>query len=269
MIHPTFMISDALKMLIVAHMLTTFLCVGFTACTSSGSLQSDDSGQKVLESFLDSTFAQNQPAVKPRAVPTPAVTRPPMRQAEGVVSVGDSISVSVWGYPEFATRTIVKVSGSIVVPLVGEIQILGLTTQRLQELVKERLSEYIQGDIRLTVEVIPPMPRIIIIGSVTRPGNYPFAKEASLIDVLSLAGGWTQGADLERVRIIRKAGVGDPLIVNLVNKIEENDVYSIPVIYPGDAIIVPGREDFLAESAGFFGAVFGTLILLGILSGFQ
>lgn len=265
------MISDALKMLIVAHMLTTLLCAGFTACTPSSSVQSDDPGQRVLDSFLDSTFAKNEPAIRPRPVPPPqpVVTSPLARQADGVVSVGDSISVSVWGYPEFNTRTIVKVSGSIVVPLVGEIQILGLTTERLTEIIRERLAEYIQGDVRLTVEVIPPMPRIIIIGSVTRPGNYPFTKEASLIDVLSLAGGWTPAADLQRVRVIRKAGVGDPIVVDLLTKIDENDPYSIPNVYPGDAIIVPEREDFLAASAGFFGAVFGTLILLGILSGFQ
>jgi polysaccharide export outer membrane protein len=185
------------------------------------------------------------------------------------ITPGDSVAVSVWGYPEFSTRTIVRPSGTIVVPLLGELTLVGLTRDQFTSLVRERLEQFVQGEIRLTVEVIPPSPTIIIVGAVSRPGNYPLTKEAPLLYVISLAGGWTPAADLRDVRIIRRSQAQRPISVDLIARLEMNETYMIPNVLPGDAILIPQREDFFSETAGFFASVFAILILLGLVSGFQ
>jgi len=236
------------------------------SCATASNSKRAQSDQKILAEFLDSTDTPAPKLIVSEREFSESIIAP---QPEGLIAPGDSISIAVWGYPEFTTHSIVKASGTIVVPLIGEIMVSGLSKDELTRTLRDTLARLIQGEIRLTLEVIPPAPQIIIIGAVSRPGRFPLQKSSSLLDVLSIAGGWTPTADLQEVQIVRRSPGSNPIRVNLILSLEKNQLGSIPLVDPGDAVIVPERQDFFAESATFFVSVFGTLVLLGILSGFQ
>ena len=96
-----------------------------------------------------------------------------------------------------------------------------------------------------------PSIRVTIIGEVARPDIYQVSKEASVLDVLKLAGGPTSDADLERVTVIRqtpdvgeeeqmKRQVGSSRkTVDLEKVLTEGKFQLLPPLKADDTIFVP------------------------------
>ncbi len=170
---------------------------------------------------------------------------------ESLIKPGDQIQITVWGYPEFNTTTTVKDYGTITVPLVGEVIAAGMTEHQLSEELKQRLSEYVKGDVRLTISHIGMDKRVSVMGAVTRQGNYPALNDLSLIEVIAEAGGTTPTADLRHIRIYRGGVYRDVLDVDLTKYLRNGNVRSIPDIYPGDTVFVPEQQNFVQSFANY------------------
>jgi polysaccharide biosynthesis/export protein len=187
-----------------------------------------------------------------------------IEQDTTIISVGDSISFSVWGYPEFNTRAIVKLNGTITVPLIGEQLAAGLKVDELAQNLKVRLAEYVKGEVKVTLEIERPSPRITVLGMVARPGSFSAKADLPLLEVLADMGGWTELADLRYIRINRQAlsqGQGGSLEINLQLLLDRGSTRSIPMIRPGDVIIVPRQENLVRELSEFLR---DGLLLLGV-----
>jgi protein involved in polysaccharide export with SLBB domain len=66
---------------------------------------------------------------------------------------------------------------------------------------------------------------VTLLGSVERPGRYEVSSKVDLVNLLALAGGWTENADMSDVRITREKTPNDPtnrfqLRLNLENLTE-------------------------------------------------
>lgn len=80
-----------------------------------------------------------------------------------------------------------------------------------------------------------------IWGQVRKPGLYIVPDDTDLLTILSLAGGPTETAKLSQVKIIRPtAGKDKVFLVNLKKYMETGNEKIIPVLKPGDTIIVSG-----------------------------
>jgi protein involved in polysaccharide export with SLBB domain len=83
---------------------------------------------------------------------------------------------------------------------------------------------------------------IYVQGQVARPGNYEIGGTPSVWDAIKEAGGATGTASLEMVRIIRAEKEGSTTsLVNLQRALDSGDINSLPVLKPGDTVIVPER----------------------------
>ena len=162
------------------------------------------------------------------------------------------MELSVWGYPEFSTSTTVKPTGTIIVPLIGELKAAGFTKDDFSDQVRSRLSEYVQGEAKVTLSVSSPLTqKVTIIGSVTRQDNYPVTAEVSLMEILSTAGGPSPESDLNHVRIIRFGANSDPVEVDLAYFMETGEVDLMPKVRPGDTVFVPKKENFIRSFSDF------------------
>ena len=171
------------------------------------------------------------------------------RDSSSLIMVGDSVTFSVWRYPDFNTRTVVKPSGDIVVPLIGEMRVAGQTRSGFEQNLKKKLSEYINADIRLGIEIQSPIPRITVVGTVTTQLSFPSFAEVPLLQVLANAGGWTENSDIRSIKLVRKEGFG--MEINLDDVIETGNVQSLPMVRPGDIVIVPKKENYVREVSEF------------------
>jgi polysaccharide biosynthesis/export protein len=197
----------------------------------------------------------------PFRVPSTALQSPgePVQRSDSSrIEIGDSISFSVWSFPEFTTKTYVRLNGTIMVPLVGEVYAVGLTKEEFVRVLRRKLSEYIQDDIKLAVEISNPVPRITVLGTVSRQGSFPSNNEISLLEALSMAGGWSENSDLRYIKISRQTSIMDSSVieVDLTHYFETGSVVNLPRVKPGDVIFVPKQENFIRELGGLLSDAF-------------
>ncbi len=169
-----------------------------------------------------------------------------------VIRLGDQIQGIVWGYPEFNFQGPVKETGSLTVPLIGEIVVAGLTKDQFTEQLKQKLSVYIQGEIKVSMNITSVVvQKVTVLGEVTRQDNYIITSELSLIEILSTAGGTTVDSDLRSIKILRGGLNTPPIDVDLISFIEDGNIVAIPIVRPGDTVYVPKKNNVIRELSDF------------------
>lgn len=89
-----------------------------------------------------------------------------------------------------------------------------------------------------------------IWGQVSKPGLYIVPDDTDLLTLISSAGGPTENANLKKIRIIRASSEGEKIIfVNLNEFIENGDEELIPVLQPGDTVIIAGSTYYAFTKA--------------------
>lgn len=178
------------------------------------------------------------------------------------IRIGDEIEILVWEQDGFNTLTTVSNHGNITVPLVGEIFVVGLTRAELERELKRSLSQYIRGEIIFNVSIRSTDRLLIsVFGMVTRPDNYPILEGTSIFRVVSMAGGPTDQADMRRVRIYRKYGFPYTETLDLSYYLETGLMDQAAMVYPGDVIFIPKKENAIREMSDFLRDV---VLLFGI-----
>ncbi|MHB1672826.1 MAG: polysaccharide biosynthesis/export family protein [Acidobacteriaceae bacterium] len=155
-----------------------------------------------------------------------------------VLHPGDSISVSVYGVPDYKVGARIAGDGNVDLPLIGSTHVAGLTVEQAQKLVAQKL---IDGRMILSPDVLisvtDSMVDIIgVMGEVNDPKAIPAFAPMNLFDALSAAGGLKPDAS-HSISILRK-GVDQPLLV-VLNSNPANAISQNVPLYPGDRVIVP------------------------------
>jgi hypothetical protein len=118
------------------------------------------------------------------------------------------------------------------------------------------ISAYTYDGIRSGVEKLKM--NTYILGQVYKPGLYVVPDDTDFLGLLALAGGPREDAKLSKIRIVRPSAEGDKVIwVNFKKYLETGDATLIPLMKPGDTIIVSGTifyafsraADFLSKAA--------------------
>jgi len=127
--------------------------------------------------------------------------------------------------------------GNVFFPLIGEVNVLSHTTNTLASELQEKFSAYFQDPI----VVVQPLIRITLMGAFDRPGTYLVKPDASLWEVVDLAGGPEVQGNLEKLSVVRG---GKTVIPKLLSGFER--AYSIEEIgiRSGDQILLPARSTF-------------------------
>ena len=92
--------------------------------------------------------------------------------------------------------------------------------------------------------------RTYIWGQVRNPGLYIVPDDTDLLTLISSAGGPTENAKLYKIRIIRSTAEGEKVIwVDLKEYLETGEAELIPILRPGDTIIVSGSTYYAFTKA--------------------
>jgi polysaccharide export outer membrane protein len=123
-------------------------------------------------------------------------------------------------------------------PIIGEISLTGLPRSELEKHLTRELGRYIKDPVVEARALI----RISVAGEVTRPGFYAVPIDLVLPDALMLAGGATQHARIDKLRILR----GNSSLVedaSLQTAIARGATLDELGVRAGDRIQVPGQKD--------------------------
>ena len=185
----------------------------------------------------------NVPAPEQANSPTtePSGSPPTQSSDSYVIGPSDVLAIDVWKDPEL-TRTIpVRPDGKITLPLIGDLQVSGLTAPRLQHLITERLTEYIsKPEVTVIVQAVKSQT-YTVVGKIAHPGSYPLGKPTTVLEAIAIAGGFQEFARPKKVYVLRRGEASSreklPFDYNDVVKgkhLEQNvDLKS------GDTVVVP------------------------------
>lgn len=97
--------------------------------------------------------------------------------------------------------------------------------------------EILGGDKIIISRIVSSGQQIYVLGEVNIPGPYAVEKDMSVLEVLRMAGGFTDFANKNRVKIIREAdGKKKNIFVNL-NKIAKGDKTEDIILQPSDVLV--------------------------------
>jgi len=186
------------------------------------------------------------------------------RAQEYVLGADDVIAVSVWGHPELERTVTVGSDGNITFAPIGDVKAAGQTTKQLADRLGDRLSQYLRVTAQVTITVKEFLSHSVFVsGAVARPGRYGFERIPNLVDVISQAGGAVPGADLANVQVVRREGEARrTLPADVASALRDGVIANLPVLKPGDTVIVPGGG---ASGTGSFSSSDGVGVLGEVL----
>ena len=131
----------------------------------------------------------------------------------------------------------IGVDGTVLLPVIGKIEVAGLTIDEARNKIRETVAEYLETP---TVDIKLLTFQVTVIGEVEQEGTFfVYNPKLSLLDAIGRAGGLTDYGDPTKVKIVRNNG--GLLEVVYVNILEE-DILASPYYYlrPDDVIAVAG-----------------------------
>ncbi|HET6370743.1 MAG TPA: polysaccharide biosynthesis/export family protein [Nitrospiria bacterium] len=157
-----------------------------------------------------------------------------------VIGPEDVVEISVWKNDALSKTVTVRPDGKISLPLIGDVQAAGLTASELKKTITKRLLEYKETpEVSVIVKEVNSY-MVYITGEVVHPGKYPLKSRATLLQGITLAGGFTQFASKNNMVLLRRDGAGEIRIQVKYDDIVFGKKGSVdPFLLPGDTVVVP------------------------------
>jgi polysaccharide export outer membrane protein len=154
------------------------------------------------------------------------------------IGSGDLLEIKVYGSPELSNTVRVSDAGEMTMPLIGAVEVSGLTAEEAQKRVEQRLvgGGFLRDpQVNILVKEFATQG-ISILGEVVKPGVYPLLGSRRLFDAVSIAGGTTIRAG-NTVVITHRDQPSTPEVVTLARDPKEAARQNIKLI-PGDTVMV-------------------------------
>jgi polysaccharide biosynthesis/export protein len=180
-----------------------------------------------------------QEPLKPATAPTRVPDHGPALEPY-TIGPEDMLAISVWKNEAMSRTVPVRPDGMISLPLLDDVQAAGLTPMQLRDVLAKKLAEFIPNPEVSVILTEVRSFKVSVMGEVAHPGRYELKSWTTVVDVLALAGGFTQFASRTRIVVLRPTGKTMKRISFNYNKVvssggEEENFY----LEPGDIVLVP------------------------------
>jgi polysaccharide export outer membrane protein len=159
------------------------------------------------------------------------------------VGPGDVLQVSFYagGEKQDDFTATVSARGMITSPLIGELKVAGMTTSEIADTMTTRLARDFFVNPQVLVNVKEYAGQVLVMGAVKQPGAYPYQAGLSALKACLLAGGFTEFAAPNKVKITRVVN-GRSVTLNAdLDKVSKGKAED-PALVKGDRIEVRRRR---------------------------
>ena len=158
----------------------------------------------------------------------------------------DELEITVWKNLDLSRITVIRPDGLISMPLIGDIQAAGLTAEALAQQIAERLKQYFATTpaVSVSVKTINSYS-VFVLGEVVKPGKYQLKSYITVLQAISLAGGFTVYASKNRLQVLRVTKNGNQKLQEIRIPLRYTDLVSGHgepgniVLHSGDTLVVP------------------------------
>jgi polysaccharide biosynthesis/export protein len=161
-----------------------------------------------------------------------------------IIGPEDVLEITVWRNADLSKTVAVRPDGRISMPLIGDVVAVGRTPGQLTAEISTKLKEYKENpSVAIVVKEVNSYT-IFVLGEVARPGRYPLKSKTTLVQAITIAGGFTPVAARNKLVVFRfnDNGKGDDKIKASYDDIVLRDGSRQNVeLKPGDTVVVPSE----------------------------
>lgn len=189
----------------------------------------------------------------PAALPPPPATDT-LSRPTGTLRSGDLLKIRVYRDSELSGEFLINARGEVQIPGLGVIRAAGLDPTQVQDRLVDALRS---RGFRAPEIAVQPLIRVSVLGQVRTPGLYPVEPGVSIIQLLTLAGGPTDVANLRRAQVVRD---DQAFTVDLQGALGGSAAGRV-ALYSNDVVYIPQRHSLFSKENIGFAATLASLAL--------
>jgi polysaccharide biosynthesis/export protein PslD len=158
------------------------------------------------------------------------------------LGAGDRVKVGYLMTPELDEEAVVGPDGFIALRAAGRVPAQNRTPSQLQNDVAQAARAYLKTPVVTVTVVDARSARVLVGGSVQKPGVYPLPARATPMEAILLAGGFLPEARMDQVVVLRSPPQPGPAMLrtdNLRRFVESGDAADRTALAPEDIVFVP------------------------------
>jgi polysaccharide export outer membrane protein len=215
--------------------LQVVVCGGMMLATLGWAAQNhnaDPSGKDGKSGASQAVTSQNENTARPATSTT---------AGDYVIGAGDVLAINVWNEDKVSRVLPVRPDGKISLPLVGDVEAAGLTSNQLRDSLGEKLKAYISNPSVTVIVQEVRSRRFNVVGEVAHPSEYELNRPTTVLDAIAMAGGLQEFANPKKIYVLRKRSNGQPtkLPFNYKAVIKGENLEQNVNLEPGDTVVVP------------------------------
>jgi polysaccharide biosynthesis/export protein len=163
-----------------------------------------------LSVYAGNLAAENELSIQSLA-PQRTVTKQAITSQDYVLKNGDKINIVIYPADEYVRGGQMQINsqGTITLSLLGQVEIAGLKIVEAQEKIAKLLNEDYLVDPSVVIEISQfKQQTFVILGQVKSPGTFQFPageERLSFLQAISIAGGFSEIANIKKIKIIRES----------------------------------------------------------------
>lgn len=160
------------------------------------------------------------------------------------IGAEDVLEITVWRNQDLSKTVQVRPDGRFSLPVIRDVLAVGKTPSQLADEITRRLREYVQNPVvAISVKEVNSYS-IFVLGEVVKPGKYPLKSRTTLLQGITIAGGFTPVAARNQVVVFRfgENGSGMQTLTSSYDDIVLRGVIAQNLeLKAGDTVVVPSE----------------------------
>lgn len=161
-----------------------------------------------------------------------------------IIGPEDVLDITVWRNQDLSKSVTVRPDGRISLPLIGDVAAVGKTPVQLTEEISAKLKEFKENpSVSIMVTQVNSYA-IFLLGEVMKPGKFPLKSKTTLLQGITIAGGFTPVAARNKLVVFRFSENGEGLVKIRASYddivLRDGSLQNIE-LKPGDTIVVPSE----------------------------
>lgn len=164
---------------------------------------------------------------------------------EYIIGAEDVLDITVWRNPDLSKQLQVRPDGRISMPIIRDIVAVGKTPTQLADEMTVKLKEYVQNPVVAISLNQVNSSNIFLLGEVANPGKYPLKSKTTLLQGITIAGGFKETAARNQIvifRFIETAPGMKRFTASYDDIVLRSGIGDNFELKPGDTLVVPSES---------------------------
>jgi polysaccharide biosynthesis/export protein len=157
----------------------------------------------------------------------------------------DVLDITVWRNADLSKQVLVRPDGRVSLPLIGDITAVGKTAAELAEVISAKLKEFKENpQVSIVVKEVNSYA-IYVLGEVAKPAKYPLKSKTTILQAITLAGGFLPTAARNKLVVFRFGENGEKdvkLRASYDDIVLRDEAGQNITLKPGDTLVVPSEN---------------------------